>query len=134
VGIIEDLIELQAKIRARGPFARAIWVVDCPTVYAAILSAANQVLHSLGDSHKTYLDIFPYSISGIPLREWWTWAEREGDIKPDLPFLRPGCRGVWVEMSNGKHVHFIYSDGLLYRYKEEPKDWKTLEPPTQWAK
>lgn len=113
--IIDDIARINELLLKRGPFAKAIWFVDCPDVYALFLSKREQYqCQDAPDkipSHRWF---------GIPVYDWWTRAEREGDVKPDLPFLRPGCRGIWVEMSDGEHKHFIYHDGLFYSYRESP--------------
>lgn len=119
MGITDDIVQIREFLLKQMPFARAVWFVDCPDIYASFLGFEKyqQYLSDKASSHHWF---------GIPVHEWRTYAERKSDIKPDLLFLNPGCRGIWIEMSDGEHEHFIYQDGLFYSCESESLFWNTL--------
>ena len=89
---LNRLVELFSK-----PRPLCVWIVDRPDIENAMKHMCSQL-----GIHEVMPDTIVLPI-GLIVRNWWTSAEREGDPKPDLPFLKPECAGIWVEMSDGKH-------------------------------
>ena len=93
--LVSALLELEPLFNR--PIPVALWLVDSPEWKEAILFRFDVKL-----SHER--DLFD---SSLPLYEWWTWAEQEGDEKPGLPFLKSECRGLWIEMRNADHIRVV---------------------------
>lgn len=101
VTILDDLARVRELLEK--PRAVAIWFVDCPSVYDAFINSP-----VLAAAEK---EMPGYNGFGMPVYTWDTTTDGNGK----LPFLKPGNRGVWVEMRNTDHVHFIPGiDGKLY--------------------
>jgi hypothetical protein len=92
--IVQALVELIPVFEKSRPIA--LWLVDSPHLKEIILDRFTNV--------KLYYE-WDWREGGLPLYEWWTSAEQDGDKKPDLPFLKPECAGLWIEMRNADHVH-----------------------------
>ena len=105
---LEYLIPLLSR-----PIPQAIWFIDEPARYHQVLSACIEL------PEREAVRPFTIPIDGLPLREWRLHeieerveamraeGSTEEMINKIFPFRK---KGVWVQMSNGKHIEMVFEE------------------------
>lgn len=101
---LDDLMGLYRKLAA-APLALGLWVVDLPWAEREMLA----VFREHGAPVNAPPQLHPLLSGPTAAMPLWTWrdaasndAERGRQLKAGRWFVR--WPGVWVEMSNGRHV------------------------------
>jgi hypothetical protein len=112
---LDDLARMRERLEK--PVPVAIWFIDRPREYYRIRS---MLLNAGAEERKLPAeeDQFVVIPEGLPLRNWTAreiearcreLAEVDGrpeeEIARSFPFRQPG---VWVQMSDGKHIQFLF--------------------------
>lgn len=93
--ILEHLVDLIIQLRRPRPKPLVIWFIDRPTTYYNLIKQRGPRCEVQYGAHELHL-------LGIPIRQFSPWAATEEELAA-RPFF---CKlpGVWVEMSDGKHL------------------------------
>lgn len=95
---LADLEEAYNKIKALGPFPRAIWVVD----YEQAWDRIRVQLEAVCPPDPTAPAYLGYRIGDIPV---YVWSSKDAtpEERKRVP-MHGWVPGVWIEMSDGNHM------------------------------